>query len=33
MPRNIILFDEIISVEEIGGFKPDAKVYHFAAKR
>ncbi|MGI9524654.1 MAG: haloacid dehalogenase type II [Hyphomicrobiaceae bacterium] len=27
------LFDEIISVEETGSFKPDAKVYRFAAER
>jgi len=33
MPRNTTLFDETISVEEIGGFKSDAKVYHFEAKR
>jgi 2-haloacid dehalogenase len=26
-------FDEIISVEETGSFKPDARVYHFAADR
>ncbi len=26
-------FDEIISVEETGSFKPDARVYHFAAER
>jgi len=27
------LFNEVISVEETGSFKPDAKVYHFAADR
>lgn len=27
------LFDEIISVEQTGSFKPDVKVYHFAAER
>jgi 2-haloacid dehalogenase len=26
-------FDEIISVEETGSFKPDPKVYKFAAKK
>jgi 2-haloacid dehalogenase len=27
------LFDEIISVEQTGSFKPDVKVYHFVAER
>jgi len=26
-------FDEVVSVEEIGNFKPDRKVYEFVAKR
>lgn len=26
-------FDEIVSVEETGSFKPDAKVYHFVSER
>ena len=26
-------YDQIISVEETGSFKPDAKVYHYAAGR
>jgi 2-haloacid dehalogenase len=27
------LFDEIVSVEEVGSFKPDPRVYQFVAKR
>lgn len=27
------VFDDVISVEETGSFKPDVKVYHFAAER